>query len=69
MRFVTEFFRDLRTPLYRNAIFLMANTVVGSGIGFFFCWMVAARYHAPYEVGLMVAIIPVMGVDWNALKI
>ncbi|MEE9341336.1 MAG: hypothetical protein V3V21_06695 [Thermoplasmata archaeon] len=22
MRFVTEFFRDLRTPLYKNAIFL-----------------------------------------------
>ncbi len=28
MRFVTEFFRDLRTPLYRNAIFLMANTAL-----------------------------------------
>ena len=27
MRFIAEFFRDLRTPLYRNAIFLMANTV------------------------------------------
>ncbi len=58
MRFVTEFFRDLRTPLYRNAIFLMANTVVASGIGFFF-WMVVARFYTPYEVGLAATIIPV----------
>ena len=58
MRFIAEFFRDLRTPLYRNAIFLMANTVVGSGIGFFF-WMVVARYYTPYEVGLAAAIVSV----------
>lgn len=31
MRFVTELFRDMRTPLYRNAILLMANTVVAAG--------------------------------------
>jgi len=31
-RFVAEFLRDLRTPLYRNAIFLMANTVVANGL-------------------------------------
>ncbi len=59
MRLVAEFFRDLRTPLYRNAIFLMANTVVGSGIGFFF-WMVVARYYTPYEVGLAATIIPII---------
>lgn len=58
MRFVTEFFRDLRTPLYRNAIFLMANTVVISGIGFFF-WMVVARYYTPHEVGLAASVISV----------
>ena len=28
MRLVTEFFRDLRTRLRRNAILLMANTAV-----------------------------------------
>ena len=59
MRFIGEFFRDLRTPLYRNAIFLIANTVVGSGIGFFF-WMVVARYYTPHEVGLAATIIPVV---------
>ena len=47
MRFVTEFFRDLRTPLHRNVIYLMANTVVASGIGFF--WTVVARPYPPYR--------------------
>ncbi|MFQ6129036.1 MAG: lipopolysaccharide biosynthesis protein [Thermoplasmata archaeon] len=59
MRFIGEFFRNLRTPLYRNAIFLMANTVVASGIGFFF-WMVVAGCYTPHEVGLAAAIIPVI---------
>ncbi|MFQ5885056.1 MAG: hypothetical protein ACE5IO_08155 [Thermoplasmata archaeon] len=51
MRFIGDFFRDLRTPLYRNAIFLMANTAVACGIGLFF-WMVVARLYTPYEVAL-----------------
>jgi len=59
MRFVTEFFRDLRTPLYTNAIILMANTVVASGLGFLF-WMVVARFYTPYEVGLVTTMIPVV---------
>ena len=59
MRFIGEFFRDLRTPLYRNAMFLMANTVVATGIGFFF-WIIVARYYTPYEVGLAATIIPVV---------
>lgn len=50
---------SLRTPLHRNIIFLMANTVVGRGLGFFF-WMVVARLYTPYEVGLAATIIPVV---------
>ena len=46
----------IRTPLYRNALFLMANTVVTSGLGFFF-WMVVARFYTEAEVGWGSAII------------
>ncbi|MFQ6060221.1 MAG: hypothetical protein ACE5KV_02850 [Thermoplasmata archaeon] len=41
MRFIVEFFRDLRTPLYKNAIFLMANTAIDDGLDIF--RMVMAR--------------------------
>ncbi|MFQ6129150.1 MAG: hypothetical protein ACE5QW_09655, partial [Thermoplasmata archaeon] len=41
--FIKQFFKDMRTPLYRNAIYLMMNTIIGSGLGFFF-WMVVARF-------------------------
>ena len=46
----------LRDPLYRNSLFLMANTLVTTGLGFFF-WMVVARYYTELEVGLASAII------------
>lgn len=59
MRFLTEFFRDLRMPLYRNAITLMLNIALMSGLGFLF-WIIVARYYTPYEVGLAAAIIPLM---------
>ncbi|MFQ6129151.1 MAG: hypothetical protein ACE5QW_09660 [Thermoplasmata archaeon] len=45
--------------MYKNAIFLMANTAVGSGTGFFF-WMVVAMFHTPCEAGSATAIILVM---------
>jgi O-antigen/teichoic acid export membrane protein len=43
-------------PLYRNSVLLIANTVVTTGLGFFF-WMVVARYYTEYEVGVSAAII------------
>jgi len=43
-------------PLYRNSFFLMADTVVASGLGFFF-WMVVARFYSEAEVGLAVALL------------
>ena len=36
-------YEHLKTPLYRNSLFLMANTFVTTGLGYFF-WMVVARY-------------------------
>ncbi|MFQ6128620.1 MAG: lipopolysaccharide biosynthesis protein [Thermoplasmata archaeon] len=57
MSFIRGYIRRLpeylRTPLYKNAIFLMANTVAGSALGFFF-WMVVARFYEPFEAGLAV---------------
>lgn len=49
----------IRSPLYRNSFFLMANTVVTSGLGFFF-WMVVARFYTEAEVGWGAAIISVI---------
>jgi O-antigen/teichoic acid export membrane protein len=46
----------IRSPLYRNSFFLMASTVVTSGLGFFF-WMVVARFYTEAEVGWGSAII------------
>ena len=46
----------LREPLYANAYFLMANTIVSSGTGFAFWWL-AARLCLPADVGLTSAAI------------
>jgi O-antigen/teichoic acid export membrane protein len=49
----------ISSPLYRNSLFLMANVVVTSALGFFF-WMVVARFYTEAEVGLGAAIISSM---------
>lgn len=49
----------ISSPLYRNSLFLMANTIVTTGLGFFF-WMVVARFYNDAEVGLGAAIISAM---------
>ncbi|MDH4232849.1 MAG: oligosaccharide flippase family protein [Nitrospirota bacterium] len=53
---ITELRHRLKTPLYRNSIFLMANTVMTSGLGFFF-WIIVARSYTVYEVGVGTAVI------------
>ncbi len=47
---------EAKTPLYRNAIFLMANSVVGQALGFFF-WVVVARTYADSDVGFAVTLL------------
>ncbi len=59
MAFVQRFFEDMRTSLYKNAIYLMMNTGIATAVGLLF-WIVVARYYSPYEVGLAAAIIPLM---------
>jgi len=57
---VNESLRQIKqhvsSPLYRNSLFLMANVVVTTALGFFF-WMVVARFYTEAEVGLGAAII------------
>lgn len=48
--------RLISDPLYRNSLFLMANTAVTAGLGFIF-WMVIARFYTEAELGLGAAII------------
>lgn len=57
-----QFFLDsIRNPIYRNAFFLLTNTVVTSGLGFFF-WLVVARFFTTAEVGIAVAVISAMNI-------
>ena len=53
---ITRLRHYFKAPLYRNSLYLIANTVFTTGLGFFF-WMVAARFYTPYEVGAGSAII------------
>lgn len=48
--------RHIKDPLYRNSLFLIANHVVMTGLGFVF-WMVVARFYSEADVGLGAAII------------
>ena len=51
--------RHLQTPLYTNAYYLMANTVINSLSGFVF-WTVAARFYTADDVGIASAVISAM---------
>ena len=46
----------IKEPLYRNALFLIANTIVLAGLGLVF-WMIVARFYSEEEIGLGAAII------------
>ncbi|MFC1950469.1 oligosaccharide flippase family protein [Chloroflexota bacterium] len=55
----TATLQHIKSPLYKNSFFLIANTMVTSGLGFFF-WMVVARFYTEAEVGWGAAIISAM---------
>jgi len=55
-----KFIGHLRMPLYINAYYLMANTVIVSLLGFVF-WTISARYYTPKDIGLASALISSMG--------
>ena len=52
--------QHLHDPLFKNAYFLMGNTLLSAGAGFFF-WIFAARFYAPEDVGLGSALISAAG--------
>jgi O-antigen/teichoic acid export membrane protein len=54
--FISKLYEHYNTSLYKNAFFLMANTFLASILGFIF-WIAAARFYAPADVGLAVAMI------------
>jgi O-antigen/teichoic acid export membrane protein len=50
----------LRSPFYRNSLFLITDYVVMGIIGFFF-WILVARFYSPVDVGYGSAAISAMG--------
>ena len=56
-----ELKQHLKDPLYRNSYYLMANSIIGSGLGFFF-WIVVARFYDASDIGLAVALISSAGI-------
>ncbi len=51
---------ELWSPLYRNAFFLIASSVLSNALGFLF-WIVVARFYASSDVGLAAAAITTVG--------
>jgi O-antigen/teichoic acid export membrane protein len=49
----------IKSPLYRNSLFLMTTTVARAGLGFLF-WIIVARFYTEAEVGLGSAIVSAM---------
>jgi len=48
--------KGLSSPLYANALYLMANSVASAGLGFVF-WMLAARLYEAEDIGLCSALV------------
>jgi O-antigen/teichoic acid export membrane protein len=51
---------QVKGSLYRNAIFLMATTVIGNGLGFFF-WVVVANKYQVSDLGASVTLFSTLG--------
>jgi O-antigen/teichoic acid export membrane protein len=55
---VREVLQDIRTPLYKNAIFLIFNTILIAGAGFLF-WFIVANLYTEEEVGQALVLVGV----------
>jgi O-antigen/teichoic acid export membrane protein len=53
--FVGKVWGQVKSPLYRNAFFIMLSSVIGSGLGFFY-WLVVARLYVKEDVGYAVTL-------------
>ena len=54
-RLIGRLWGEARKSLYRNAIYLMATSVVGQGLGFFF-WLIVTRVYMKADVGFAVTL-------------
>ncbi len=54
-RLVRRLWSEAKTSLYRNAIYLMANSVAGYGLGFFF-WAIVTHVYRDPDVGFAVTL-------------
>ena len=66
----------MSSTLYRNALYLMINTVVTALLGFFF-WMVVARFYSETEVGYgsaaisainLLALLSIVGLNLSVIR-
>ncbi len=66
----------LTTPLYSNAVYLIANNAVTSFFGFIF-WMVVARFYSEVDVGFasatisaltLVSMLSLVGLDFSIIR-
>jgi O-antigen/teichoic acid export membrane protein len=55
VQFVGRAWDQVKSPLYRNAFFIMLTSVVGNGLGFFF-WVVVGRTYASNDAGAAVGL-------------
>jgi O-antigen/teichoic acid export membrane protein len=46
---------EVSSPLYRNALYLMLNSIAGSALGFFF-WLIMVRVYSTEDIGFAVAL-------------
>lgn len=54
-RFALRLWGEAKTSLYRNAIYLMATSVVGQALGFFF-WVIVTNVYKEADVGFAIAL-------------
>jgi len=55
-RFVGRAWDQAKTPLYRNAFFIMLASIIGSGLGFFF-WVVVYKVYKLSDAGYAVTMV------------
>lgn len=56
MKFIRQELKNLKSPLYRNSIYISASSLTTAVAGFIF-WNVAARLYSPGEVGVASALV------------
>ncbi|EHR79133.1 hypothetical protein OCC_01349 [Thermococcus litoralis DSM 5473] len=56
MKFIRQELKNLKSPLYRNSIYISASSMITAVAGFIF-WNVAARLYSPEDVGVASALV------------